>query len=349
MKFQSVDNLQAEVNFRKKLAKQHVTGEMIMPDYYNKEDHDRILLERINKTIKEIHAIGEKVCISPFIELGAERCQRSLVLSNDFNATGIAIDISFDQLRTADHFAKLFNRPKLPLRVCCDANHLPVRNNAIPFAFCYEFLHHFPSPTPILMEIYRILSEGYFFFSEEPFQRPKIVLYKQKHKCYSKVNLRKTKLIRFMESFISEPYSDEVENGIIENEKIPLHEWAKGLSVFDDTDISLNSAGLKSTLRKKIGFSNLANLMLGGEIKGLCSKHDGRNSTETNDLTELLTCPECRLQPGELNTDLQPALRRESNLLECTYCGAKYPIIDGVIILLPKYLFRNLYPGFMTT
>jgi hypothetical protein len=48
-------------------------------------------------------------------------------MMNDFNAKGIAIDISFEQLRTADHFAELFNRPKLPVRVCCDANHLPVK------------------------------------------------------------------------------------------------------------------------------------------------------------------------------------------------------------------------------
>jgi hypothetical protein len=26
-------------------------GEIIMPDYYNKDDHDKILLERINKTL----------------------------------------------------------------------------------------------------------------------------------------------------------------------------------------------------------------------------------------------------------------------------------------------------------
>jgi hypothetical protein len=37
--------------------------------------------------------------------------------------------------------------------------------------FCYEFLHHFPSLAPIITEIYCVLSDGYFFFDEEPFKR----------------------------------------------------------------------------------------------------------------------------------------------------------------------------------
>jgi uncharacterized protein YbaR (Trm112 family) len=180
------------------------------------------------------------------------------------------------------------------------------------------------------------LSQGNFFFSEEPFTRPKIVLYKQKNKIYSKYNLRKSKLIRFIESFISVKYSDEVEHGIIENENISMHEWVKGLSVFDETNVILNSAGIKSRLGKRIGLSNLINLMLGGEIKGLCCKINGNGLKETNELLEMLTCPECALRPAELKTDQQPPMHQKRNILECTFCGAKYPVVDGVIMLLPK-------------
>ncbi len=165
MKIQSVKNLRGEIEFRKQLSIQHVTGEMLLPDYYDKDQHDEILFERVDTTLNDIKKLEQQsISLSPFIELGAERCQRALVLTNDFNADGFAVDISYHQLKTAKHFARVFDRPKLPLRVCCDINNLPFRNNSFPFAFGYQFLHHFPSLKPIIQEIYRILSNGVFFF-----------------------------------------------------------------------------------------------------------------------------------------------------------------------------------------
>lgn len=66
-----------------------------------------------------------------------------------------------------------------PLRLCCDANRLPLRSDAVPFVFCYEFLHHFPELTPVIRKIHRILAGGTFFFSEEPYHRPKLALFRQ--------------------------------------------------------------------------------------------------------------------------------------------------------------------------
>ena len=169
---QSIQNLQGEVEFREKLARQHVSGENLLPDYYQKEQHDEVLLQRVHDTCQKMQQLTNRgVSLSPFLELGAERGQRSLVLANDFNATGVAIDISYHQLKTMEHFSKLFKREVLPVRICCDANHLPFRTHSFPFIFCYQFLHHFPSLQPVLQEVFRVLACGYFFFDEEPFKR----------------------------------------------------------------------------------------------------------------------------------------------------------------------------------
>ncbi len=45
------------------------------------------------------------------------------------------------------------------------------------------------------------------------------------------------------------------------------------------------------------------------------------------ELLSLLACPRC---------DSRPPLRREGSHLICTECGAAYPIIDGIIHLLPE-------------
>jgi SAM-dependent methyltransferase len=261
---QTIDNLKGEIAFRAKLAVQHVSGEVLLPDYYQKTEHDRILQDRVEATqrkMKELATVG--ISMSPFLELGAERGQRSLVLTNDFGATGVAVDISYHQLKSMDYFAKLFNRPRLPLRICCDANYLPFKSNSFPFILCYEFLHHFPSLAPIVTEIHRVAAGGYFYFDEEPFRRAlRLALYRQRSKIYAERTLRKHKYLRLIESFISEAPCDEVEHGVIENEKLSLTEWLTALSVFDHRDIDLVSLnGVRSKLGNRLRLENVLNYL----------------------------------------------------------------------------------------
>jgi hypothetical protein len=130
------------------------------------------------------------VWLSPFLELGAERGQRSLVVANDFSATGIAADISCHQLLMVDHFSHLFQRERLPTRVCCDPNHLPFGSDAFSFVFGYQFLHDCPSLPQIISEINRLLGDG-----AEPFKRmARLPLYQQEHKAYSQGLLPRTEL-----------------------------------------------------------------------------------------------------------------------------------------------------------
>lgn len=346
---QTIENLRGEILFREKLARQHVDNEILLPDYCNKEEHDKILLDRMNTTYHAMQELKDQgLVLSPFIELGAERGQRSLVLRNDFGADGFAIDISFAQLGTMTHFAELFGKKELPVRVCCDAYHLPFRNGSFPFAFCYEFLHHFPTPIPIVREIFRILSDGYFFFDEEPFKRMiQLKLYQQKHKIYSQKRLGRNRLVRCIESFISEPYYDEVEHGILENHNLSLEEWNTALSVFEEKHVRLTSAAgkISSELGRKVNLSNFFSFVLGGTISGLCHKVSQLDKTHV-DIYNLLGCPDCTIPIKNQGYDRAP-LSRHPGFMKCDSCGSEFPIVDDIIILLPREEFRQLYPQFM--
>jgi uncharacterized protein YbaR (Trm112 family)/SAM-dependent methyltransferase len=344
---QTIDSQRGEIEFRKKLSVQHVTGETLLSEYYGKDEHDQILIERMQKTERDMRELQRTETLSPFIELGAERCQRSLVMTNDFNAMGFAVDISFHQLRTAPHFAQKFNKPKLPYRVCCDINNLPFRSNAVPFVFCYEFLHHFPSPKPIIQQAHRVVSNGVFVFNEEPFKRPKLVLFRQSEKLYAEKNLRKSKTRRFLESFFTEEFCDEREHGIIENDDISLQHWNESLSVFESREVVAYSLGdrLRSRLDRGVSLKNLPNLLMGGGIRGICRKKQGQARPVSN-LMELLACPDCLEAKGAL-TD-PPPLTSQSGKLHCASCGSQFPIVDDIPILLPTRLRRELYPEFMT-
>jgi ubiquinone/menaquinone biosynthesis C-methylase UbiE len=345
---QSIENLKGEIEFRAKLSIQHVSGEVQLPDYYEKKEHDRILLERVDATqqrMKELAEIG--ISFSPFLELGAERGQRSLVLANDFGANGIAIDISYHQLRTMEHFSTLFRRKNLPIRICCDANHLPFKSNSFPFIFCYEFLHHFPSLGPIMGEIYRVLSDGYFYFDEEPFKRVlKLPLYRQKSKMYSASTLRKNKYIRIIESFISEVPCDEVEYGIVENNDISLPEWINALSIFDEHNVNLFSImNFRSKLDGHLRLKNIPNFLLGGIIAGLCRKNVRLERKAQIDIGDILGCPDC-MTPSDNGSFDRPALIKFSRGFRCSQCGFNYPCRDGVIFLLPRVELQQLYSDF---
>jgi len=345
---QAIQNLKGEIEFREILSRQHVSGENLLLDYYPKEQHDRILLQRMADTEQRMRQLlQDGVRLSPFLELGAERGQRSLVLANDFQAVGVAVDISYHQLRTMDYFSRLFQKEKLPLRICCDANHLPFRSHSFPFIFCYEFLHHFPALNPILQEIHRVLSGGHFFFDEEPYKRLlKVALYRQKHKIYSEKARRKSNLAVFIESFISEPLCDETAYGIIENNDISLSEWVEALSIFQERTVELVSVNnISSQIDRQIGLQHVANLLLGGRISGLCRKSGRPAENSSTDVFSLLGCPACEIPSSGGGFD-RPPLIQLADCFICSRCGCRYPSREGILFLLPHDEFEQLYPDF---
>ena len=196
-----------------------------------------------------------------------------------------------------------------------------------------------------MKEIYRVLSNGYFYFDEEPFKRVlKLNLYKQRSKIYSEQKLTKNKYVNLIESFISEAPCDEVEYGILENNDISLSEWIAALSIFEGYDVNLFSIyNINSKLDHRIRLGNVLNILLGGRIAGLCSKKNGAGRNSPTNIIDLLACPDCKipLNNGSFN---RPALVELPNGYKCVQCGFIYPCRDGIIFLLPRAELNQLYP-----
>lgn len=353
---QSLRNLKSEIDFREKLARQHVAGEMVIRGYMDKCMHDKIMIERVASTIERMKSLQEGgVGLSPFIELGAERGQRSLVLANDFKARGFAVDISFDQLKTLDYWSQFFHKPVLPVRVCCNAYHLPFRRNVFRFAFCYQFLHHFPAVEPVIREIYRVLADGYFYFAEEPYKRFSLNLYGRK---ISNQSGKLKRFLRFLESFIARQYEVEEQYGIIENDDIALDEWVRLLDLFAEKRAYLESASLiRGELGKISAFKKRLHKILGGVVSALARKQwsekpyeerSGVNegNSQEKDMIRFLACPVC-LETGLEQETEDSGLEKYSDYLACRQCRVIYPIVEGIMILLPPEEMKQLYPQFV--
>jgi SAM-dependent methyltransferase len=345
---QQMENKLGEIAFRRQLFRQHVEGEQVFEDEYSAAEMLEILKARMGKTycqMRELVARG--VNISKYIEVGAERGQRSLVLENDLNAHGFAVDLSYDSLRAARYYAECFHKKKLPIRVCCDAYNLPFRNNSIPFVFCYNTLHHFPDPAPIVAEIHRVLAPGFFFFDEEPFKRLlHIGLYKRKPSRRIGAP-RRNVLVKAFQALFSDVVSNEVEYGIIENEDISCSMWRRILSPFDKVEATLESPlGIHSSLyAPDLSVSHLLNKLMGGSIRALCEKASGQ-ALQLENIWEALGCPNCRIRNIQGVED-RASLHLGDGVPRCTHCGCTFPVRDGVLFLFAETDLKRLYPDIL--
>src|SRR3990172_208407 len=172
-KKQTLENQLGEVTFRKKLSEQHKGKKL----YFEGQPTKDVILEEFQKRIEVTKEdfdklLGKGLPLSPFLEIGAEKCQRAMFLVNKLGLNGFAADLSYESLKSARDFLKPLGFTKLPKRICLDAYHLPFRDNSIPLIFYYETLHHFPDPKPVLDEAYRVLrSDGALFFNDEPIKQ----------------------------------------------------------------------------------------------------------------------------------------------------------------------------------
>ena len=343
---QNINNQKAEIEFRKKIYLQQVEGKMIFDDEFNANGIANILNERMKKTFNQMTLLQEKgITLSPYIEIGAERCQRSLVMENDLMVNGASVDISYDMLKSCDYYKDVFNKSKTPIRICCDANLLPFMTNSVPFVFCYETLHHFREPAPITKEIYRVLSPGgCFFFDEEPFKKVlHINLYKG-GKIYSKKSLTKSKIEKIFDYFFCAKSCNEIEHGIIENHDIPIRTWIQAVNVFDEKDVNLKIPSFShvNLFNPNSYIKYFAAYLLGGGISGICKK-TGNNVNKNAPIYYTLFCPSCREIACEV------LLKRNNLSFYCPKCSKRYPVIDGVIFLFSYSKFEELYPEIFST
>jgi SAM-dependent methyltransferase/uncharacterized protein YbaR (Trm112 family) len=340
---QRVENQKGEIEFRRKLYLQQIDHEKFFDDELDTPGIERILKERMQKTLDQMTRLEKRgITLSPYMEIGAERCQRSLVMENDLGFHGAAVDISFDLLRSCKHYQGVFSRREAPLRICCDANNLPFMTSSLPFVFCYETLHHFPEPSPILQEVHRVLMPGgCFFFDEEPYKRMlHINLYKGPN-VYSREFQTRSKIRRLLDRFFCEVSCNEVEHGVIENDDISIRLWKQAFALFDQRDITLEPTGsIKSELfnpRSLIKY--FIACLLGGNISGMCRKVGGDISV-CRSIYDMLSCPSC----SQLGREA-PLRNHQDASFVCPQCANTYPVVDGVVFLFAYEKFMELYPA----
>jgi SAM-dependent methyltransferase/uncharacterized protein YbaR (Trm112 family) len=339
---QQINNQKGEIEFRRKLVRQQIKGDKVLSDEYEGSEGENILRDRMNETLAGMNRLREAgVTLSPYLEIGAERGQRSLVMENDMSAVGAAADISADMLLSCDHYSAVFDKPRIPMRVCCDVNNLPFRSNSLPFAFCYETLHHFPSPIPIVAELYRVIRPGgYLWFDDEPYRR---VLHWNLYdggKAYSQEARKRGIVRRAIDRLFATMTCNEVEHGVIENHEISTAEWKSALSLFSSKDVWLQptaKAGLKARLFNRTSLRYWIAHLMGGRITALCQKQPG-SAPEIAPISETLICPSCRVSGKET------PLHQEDSCFVCSECLRRYPMVDGVAFLFEYTKFSDLYP-----
>ncbi len=344
MKQQSTTNQRGEIEFRKKLVAQQIEQANQLENEYDIREIERLLRVRMDQTITDMRRLQtEGVTLAPYVELGAERGQRGLALENDLNQHGAAVDISLDTLKSCDHYAKLYHKPNLPLRVCCDANLLPFKSNSVSLVFCYSVLHHFPDPTPIIMEGWRVLTAGgHLFFDEEPYKK---VLHVPLYKRNIHRHVSENKLRRMLDHFFSEKTGNEETHNIVSNQQISLDQWRGAFARFENHNITLNSwlRGIQSQLHQPANQLDYWWSYLTGGVIGGTAQKPGTPTPPAATIEEALICVNCLENQAEVPiTQAEPG-----KAFVCPTCNTHYPVVAGVALLFTPTKLAELYPEYV--
>lgn len=336
---QSKLSKEGEIRFRACGARAEIEGEI-------QEELKQLVEQRLHYSRQVFQRLeGKGVCFSPFLEIGTERGVRSLLLVHTTRADGFATDISFHSLESIPFWKERLGLSGSPTLVCCDAYELPFRSNAFPFVFCFQTLHHFPDPTPILKEIYRVLAPGgYFYFDEEPVKR---------FLCLNLFRTRRVKDFSLLEraladlgllSYIAEAYwgsGVEAKWGIVENQSITLGQWEEMLAIFDsgglEFDLPWGGYPIKDLLQGLVGSSSSERIiarLFGASLKGLYrAGKEGAHTLSGCQLTDLLGCPNCWSTRSAQGMRDRPSLALEGDSLRCLSCGKRFERKGGVWLL----------------
>lgn len=355
-KLQSLANKKGEVSFRRWLFRRFPADETLwdLPPFQtmlkNTENHRR----SARTAFEALAARG--IPFTPYLDLGAAACVRSLVLENEFSARGSAGDLSFDALNFAQPTSRKFRYKKLPMRVVFDLYRLPFVDQSFSFVFSFQTLHHLPDPRPVFRETIRVLKPGgCYYLGEEPVKQIfNLNLWRrgQKRTWYEKILMAIGLL-----PFITTIGKEEITNGLLE-ESFSLGQWREFLSAFDEVsgEIIPFKIGpkVRFSCRHSIGWKWRSSpllvflarfflFFLGGGINALCRKKDhfslpASATARTGNLYRFLACPQCPTRPPLIYNSI-------AGPFHCPKCGQKYFKKAGIVFLLPAKLGRKLYPN----
>ncbi len=321
-KMQSMKNIQGEVKFRQKVYQQDL-GKTKLIGWYSKHEIEQILSERVKK-LSNIYKkfIENDLNISPCLELAAGRCQFSMMLEDAFKLSTYATDISFEALKSSEMFKTKLKFSKLPVKIQCNIENLPFADNSFRHVAVWASLHHFKDPSEAILETKRVLSDkGTFFIGGEPI-RPLVNIPLVEN------NLKKPSLLLRLlwrlkiSAFFTYNKPLEEEYGIIEN-SFKMNEWNNFFSKFDKILYFEIIPKDESAFFNKIFSTNVCASLYGGSIDNVLLQVIKTGTSINKEV--ILICPNC---------DEKKVLESNESHLFCTNCNKKYPIKDGIIILL---------------
>jgi len=289
--------------------------------------------ERADTAIRDLEVLANRgVRFTPFLEIGAGSVQRSAALIHRWHAQGAATDISMHSLRDMPEMLMLLGYQHGPMRICCDAHSIPFEDNTFQFVFCYQTLHHFPNPVPVVAECHRVLgSGGWFFFNEEPMDSPlKRFLRGGRHLSHPMTPPQKIAHGLHVDRLFWDDSALELSLGMVEA-RFDIGLWRQTLRVFDKVEVETSKKfRLRSDLYRPYIAATLSGIW-GGNVMGLCHKSTGIPTSE--DFSRRLRCVDC----------YSSSLSREEGIVRCVHCGRRYPLEDGILRMLPKDLDSSIF------
>lgn len=315
------------------------------------ERASRVYLEENDRRGGVLQSMGDFIGpLTPFLEIGANAGHTSLMLMNEFNADGFALDISADSLRHGYALMDQWNVSRGPIRMAGDALRLPFKDNSLRAVLAFQMLSQFMDIEAVFLEVKRVLMPGgVFIFAEEPLRRLATLRlwrtpYYEQMKPWER-RLSDWGILSFLVQDVIGAGQEE-SFGIRQNHSMNLGHWhtlvtkhftSHEYRMFVPERGPWERAVKKLAIRLDPHRSEWrAARLLGGTLSAACRKAGDGTSTSMPDRFEtLLRCPDCG---GNVTRNAQDAI-------VCTACPYTAPLEGGVYNLLNSADRSELYPG----
>ena len=305
-------------------------------------------LRRSGVILKHRQFIGE---MTPFLEIGANVGHTSYMMTNQFGASGFALDLSADSLRYGIALQDRWKISRAPIRIAGDAVNLPFADGSLRLVMAFQMLSQFMNLDSVFQEVKRVLAPGgIFFFAEESLKR---LLSLRLYRCAYYNTMRPWERKLYDWGLLGYLVRDvigagqEESFGIRQNHTMGLKDWERLIHrhfVDAEYEIFVHGRGWGERVVKQLAVQLdpfrshwRAARLLGGALAAACRKAGSPAEVkfDESEFQSLLRCPDCR-----------GALVRDANdTLNCPRCRYQAANEGGVYNLLPSSDRAELYPG----